>query len=66
LNPVNLLGNAYPIARDPADIMSAIAVAAATGDVTPSEAAEIAKVVDGYVTAFQTPNWMTVWRAWST
>lgn len=33
--------------------MSAIALAVATDDVT-SEAAEIAKVVDGYVTVFQT------------
>jgi hypothetical protein len=53
LKPVNLVGNAYPIAPDAADIMSAIAVAVA-GRRYSSEAAEIAKAVDGDVMAFQT------------
>jgi hypothetical protein len=41
-------------ARDAADIAAAIAEAVAAGHVTPSEAAEIAKVVDVYVRAYQT------------
>ena len=41
-------------ARDAADIAAAIAEAVAAGHVTPSEAAEIAKVVDAYVRAYQT------------
>ena len=41
-------------ARDAADIAAAIAQAVAKGDVTPSEAAKIAKVVDVYVRAYQT------------
>jgi hypothetical protein len=53
LKPVNIVGNAYPIAPDAADIMSAIAVAVA-GRRYSSEAAEIAKAVDGDVMAFQT------------
>jgi hypothetical protein len=40
--------------RDAADIVAAIAEAVAAGHVTPSEAAEIAKVVDVYVRAYQT------------
>ena len=40
--------------RDAADIAAAIAQAVAAGHVTPSEAAEIAKVVDVYVRAYQT------------
>jgi len=40
--------------RDAADIAAAIAQAVAAGRVTPSEAAEIAKVVDVYVRAYQT------------
>ena len=40
--------------RDAADIMSAVARAVATGDVTPNEAAEFAKVVAAYTTAFVT------------
>ena len=41
-------------ARDAADIAAAIAEAVAAGHVTPSEAAELAKVVDVYVRAYQT------------
>ena len=41
-------------ARDAANIAAAIAQAVAAGHVTPSEAAEIAKVVDVYVRAYQT------------
>ena len=41
-------------ARDAANIAAAIAEAVAAGHVTPSEAAEIAKVVDVYVRAYQT------------
>ena len=40
--------------RDAADIAAAVAQAVAAGHVTPSEAAEIAKVVDVYVRAYQT------------
>jgi len=40
-------------ARDAADIAAAVAQAVAAGHVTPSEAAEIAKVVDVYVRAYQ-------------
>ena len=40
--------------RDAADIAAAVAEAVAAGHVTPSEAAEIAKVVDAYVRAYQT------------
>lgn len=39
-------------ARDAADIMAAVANAVAAGDITPSDAAEIAKVIDGYVRAY--------------
>ncbi|WP_246786813.1 DUF5681 domain-containing protein [Bradyrhizobium sp. USDA 3458] len=39
-------------ARDAADIMAAVAEAVAAGDITPSEAAEYAKVVDAYVKAY--------------
>ena len=39
--------------RDAADIAAAVAQAVAAGHVTPSEAAEIAKVVDVYVRAYQ-------------
>jgi Family of unknown function (DUF5681) len=41
-------------ARDAADVMAAVARAVANGDVTPNEAAEFAKVVAAYTTAFQT------------
>jgi hypothetical protein len=41
-------------ARDAADIAAAVAQAVAAGHITPSEAAEIAKVVDVYVRAYQT------------
>jgi hypothetical protein len=41
-------------ARDAADIAAAVAEAVAAGHVTPGEAAEIAKVVDVYVRAYQT------------
>jgi len=41
-------------ARDAAAIAAAIAQAVAAGHITPSEAAEIAKVVDVYVRAYQT------------
>jgi hypothetical protein len=40
--------------RDAADIAAAIAQAVAAGHITPSEAAEFAKVVDVYVRAYQT------------
>ena len=43
-------------ARDAANIAAAIAEAVAAGHVTPSEAAEIAKVVDVYVRAYQTAD----------
>ena len=43
-------------ARDAADIAAAVAQAVAAGHVTPSEAAEIAKVVDVYVRAYQTAD----------
>jgi uncharacterized protein DUF5681 len=39
-------------ARDAADIMGAVAEAVAAGNITPSEAAEYAKVVDAYVKAY--------------
>jgi hypothetical protein len=41
-------------ARDAADIMAAVTKAVATGNITPSEATEIAKVIDAYVRAYQT------------
>jgi hypothetical protein len=41
-------------ARDAAEIAAAVAQAVAAGHITPSEAAEIAKVVDVYVRAYQT------------
>jgi hypothetical protein len=41
-------------ARDAADIAAAIAEAVAAGHVTPSEAAEIGKVIEIYVKAYQT------------
>ena len=41
-------------ARDAADIMAAVANAVATGHITPSEAAELGKVIDSYVRAYQT------------
>jgi len=40
--------------RDAADIAAAVAQAAAAGHLTPSEAAEIGKVIDVYVRAYQT------------
>ena len=42
--------------RDAADIAAAIAQAVAAGHITPSEAAEIGKVVDVYVRAYQTAD----------
>ena len=41
-------------ARDAADIATAIAHAVAAGHITPSEAAEIGKVIEIYVKAYQT------------
>ena len=41
-------------ARDAADIAAAVAQAVAAGHLTPSEAAEIGKVIDVYVRAYQT------------
>jgi hypothetical protein len=41
-------------ARDAADIAAAIAEAVAAGHLTPSEAAEIGKVIEIYVKAYQT------------
>jgi hypothetical protein len=41
-------------ARDAADIMAAVTNAVTAGHITPSEAAEIAKVIDAYVKAYQT------------
>jgi hypothetical protein len=41
-------------ARDAADIASAVARAVAAGQLTPSEAAEIGKVIEIYVKAYQT------------
>jgi hypothetical protein len=41
-------------ARDAADIAAAIAQAVAAGHVTPSEAAEIGKVLEIYIRAYQT------------
>jgi hypothetical protein len=41
-------------ARDAADIAAAIAQAVAAGHITPSEAAEIGKVIEIYVKAYQT------------
>ena len=40
--------------RDAADIAAAVAEAVAAGHITPSEAAEIGKVIDVYVRAYQT------------
>ena len=40
--------------RDAADIAAAVAEAVAAGQLTPSEAAEIGKVIDVYVRAYQT------------
>jgi hypothetical protein len=41
-------------ARDAADIAAAIAQAVATGQLTPSEAAELGKVIEIYIRAYQT------------
>ena len=41
-------------ARDAADTMAAVTKAVATGHITPSEAAELGKVIDTYVRAYQT------------
>jgi hypothetical protein len=41
-------------ARDAADLMAAVTKAVAAGNITPSEAAEVAKVIDAYVRAYQT------------
>jgi len=41
-------------ARDAADLMAAVTKAVATGNITPSEATEIAKLIDSYVKAYQT------------
>jgi hypothetical protein len=40
-------------ARDAADISAAVAVAVSNGDLTLSEAAEFAKLIDSYVKAYQ-------------
>jgi hypothetical protein len=39
-------------ARDAADLMASVVSAVATGHITPSEAAEIGKVIDAYVRAY--------------
>jgi hypothetical protein len=39
-------------ARDAADLMAAVTKAVATGHITPSDAAEIGKVIDAYVRAY--------------
>jgi hypothetical protein len=41
-------------ARDAADVMAGVTKAVATGHITPSEASEIAKLIDSYVKAYQT------------
>jgi hypothetical protein len=41
-------------ARDAADLMASVTKAVAAGHITPNEAAEIAKVIDAYVKAYQT------------
>jgi hypothetical protein len=41
-------------ARDAADTMAAVARAVATGRITPVEAVELGKIIEGYVRAFQT------------
>jgi hypothetical protein len=41
-------------ARDAADLMAGVTKAVAAGHITPSEAAEIGKVIDAYVRAYQT------------
>jgi len=41
-------------AGDVPEIISAIAAAVTSGDITPSEASEMAKLIDSYVKAFQT------------
>jgi Family of unknown function (DUF5681) len=41
-------------ARDAADLMAGVTKAVATGHITPGEAAEIGKVIDAYVRAYQT------------
>jgi hypothetical protein len=41
-------------AGDAADLMAAVTKAVAAGHITPSEATEIAKVIDAYVKAYQT------------
>jgi hypothetical protein len=41
-------------AREAADLMASIMKAVATSHITPSEAAEIGKVIDAYVRAYQT------------
>ena len=42
------------MARDAADLMAAVTKAVATGNITPGEATEIAKVIDCFVRAYQT------------
>jgi hypothetical protein len=41
-------------ARDAADLMAAVTKTVATGNITPSEATEIAKLIDSYVKEYQT------------
>ncbi len=41
-------------ARDAADLMAGVTKAVATGHIAPGEAAEIGKVIDAYVRAYQT------------
>jgi hypothetical protein len=43
-------------AGDAPEIISAIAAAVTSGDITPSEASEIPKLIDTYVKAFQTAD----------
>ena len=52
--PVTFALPAVTSARDAADLMAAVTKAVATGNITPSEATEIAKVIDAYVKAYQT------------
>jgi hypothetical protein len=41
-------------ARDAADLMASVTKAVAAGHITPNEAAEISRVIDAYVRAYQT------------
>ena len=52
--PVTFTLPAITCARDAADLMAAVTKAVATGHITPSEASEVAKLIDAYVRAYQT------------